>query len=101
MSESGKYSVPFTQSEAFILITRLVQVIGMPLAVAIGGWVLHTLASLDHSVTTLQAQMEDRTSDRYTATDAKHDFAVIGVEINDLDRRVGVLETTTPRYQRH
>jgi hypothetical protein len=74
-------------------LSRLVQLVGIPLGIAAVVWAASTINQLELGVQQLKTQMEERTSDRYTATDARHDFAVVTVKIDDLDRRVGVLES--------
>lgn len=74
------------------LISRWVQVVGIPAGLAFMGWIALTFNGMQLSVATLQSQMQERTSDRYTGSDARHDFAVIAVQIDDISRRLGVLE---------
>lgn len=75
------------------LIARITQLIGIPAVLFFCGWLIHSIDSMSTAVTRIDTQLQERTTDRYTATDAKHDFTTIDVRIDDLSRRVGVLES--------
>lgn len=75
------------------LIARITSLIGVPAGLFFAGWIIHSIENVDTAVTRIDTQLQERTKDQYTATDASHDFATIGVRIDDLNRRVGVLES--------
>lgn len=56
-------------------------------------WMFTSMNAMIISVERLNVQMEERTKDRYTETDARHDFTVVGLKLNALDSRIGVLES--------
>ena len=74
------------------LVAKIAQLVGIPAGLFFGGWIVHSIEDMKYSLTRIDTQVQERTTDRYTATDAKHDFAVIDVKIQDLTRRIGVLE---------
>lgn len=81
------------------LVAKITQLVGIPVALFFAGWIINSIDNLSTSVAknntdiaALSTKLDERTNDRYTATDARHDFATIDVQLEDIKRRVGVLE---------
>lgn len=74
------------------VMARVVQVIGLPIGLAAVFWFASTVNGMQLQLARLETQMTERTSDRYTGTDARHDFATLNVHMEDVDRRVSSLE---------
>lgn len=67
--------------------------LGIPAGLFLLAWMFNTIQETKVAISTLSAQVAERTKDPYTATDARHDFAVEEVRFQAMDRRVGVLES--------
>jgi len=81
------------QNEMLTALSRIFQLVAIPLGLTAIFWFATTINGLQLTVTKLSTQMEYLDGDRYSGTDAKHDFAVVNVQIEDLTRRVGILES--------
>jgi hypothetical protein len=81
------------ESTTVLVVSRIAQMLGIPIGLFLLAWMFNTIQGTRDAVTTLTTQMLQMSKDPYTATDARHDFAVEDVRLQALDRRVGVLES--------
>ena len=92
VTDKHKGSAPWAQeivgSETMGAIARLMQVVGMPVVIALGGWLGVTIDSMKQSITRLETQMIERTADRYTSKDAQRDFSGVSFRLDNADRRI-------------
>ena len=72
-------------------VARLMQVVGMPVVIALGGWLQVTISDMKLAIARLETQMIERTADRYSASDAKRDFSTVIFRLDNSDRRLDQL----------
>lgn len=75
-------------NEVMGAVARLMQVIGMPMIIGLGGWLSVSIEDMKQAITRLETQMVERTQDRYSATDAKRDMNATDFRFNNNERRI-------------
>lgn len=79
-----------------LLLIRIFQLIGTPALLGMVGWGITSVHALQESVVRLETQMTERTSDRYTASDARRDRDTVNQIVAGLERRIMLLEDRRP-----
>jgi hypothetical protein len=80
-------------SEMMGAIARLMQVVGMPVVIALGGWIGVSISEMRESIVRLETQMMQAMKDPYYGADARRDFTAIGVRLDNADRRIEQINT--------
>jgi hypothetical protein len=65
------------ENKLLAVFSRLSVLFGVPIAIGFGAWMFNTIQDTHSSVIMLTVQMQERTLDRYTGTDAKRDNALL------------------------
>lgn len=72
------------ESEALRVVSRWMQIIGVPIALALLFWQAGTTWQLSISVAKIETKMADLDGDRYSKSDAMKDFNTVNVRIDGV-----------------